>query len=87
MLRELVTNTIAHSRASRVDIEASMEAGAFTLTVSDNGIGRNPQAWAHGLGLGGVRKRVKQLGGDVQWQERQPQGIVCRVHVPELSRR
>jgi signal transduction histidine kinase len=70
-----------------VDIEASVEDGAFTLTVVDNGLGRNPQAWAHGLGLGGVRKRVKQLGGDVRWTENQPQGIACRVHVPDFAPR
>jgi len=84
VLRELVTNAISHAQATRLDVEASFEDGGFTLRVVDNGMGRNPQAWAHGLGLGGVRKRVKQLGGDVRWSENPPQGIVCRVHVPEL---
>jgi signal transduction histidine kinase len=87
VLRELVTNAISHAHATRVDVEASFEDGAFTLNVVDNGVGHNPQAWAHGLGLGGVRKRVKQLGGDVRWSEHPPQGIACRVHVPELSPR
>jgi signal transduction histidine kinase len=87
VMRELVTNAISHAQATRVDVEASFEDGAFTLTVTDNGIGRSPQAWAHGLGLGGVRKRVKQLGGDVRWSESPPQGIVCRVHVPDLTPR
>jgi signal transduction histidine kinase len=53
--------------------------------VSDDGVGREPQAWSHGLGLGGVRKRVKQLGGDVVWRENTPGGIVCRVTVPGLA--
>ena len=48
---------------------STLDAGRLRLTVSDNGGGRNPQAWSHGLGLGGVRKRVKQLGGEVQWRE------------------
>jgi hypothetical protein len=34
-----------------------------------------------------VRKRVKQLGGDVEWRERTPQGIACRVRVPDLTER
>jgi signal transduction histidine kinase len=87
MLRELVTNAIAHAQATRVDIEGSYERGRFTLTVIDNGGGRNPQAWSHGLGLGGVRKRVKQLGGEVEWREHEPQGIACRVRIPDLSER
>ena len=82
VLRELVSNTIAHAQARRVQIDGVLEAGVLSLTVADNGCGRNPQDWAHGLGLGGVRKRVKQLGGHVQWSEVRLRGIVCRVVVP-----
>ncbi len=85
VLRELVSNTIAHAQATRVDIDASLERGVLTLTVTDNGGGRNPAAWSHGLGLGGVRKRVKQLGGSVQWCETPPRGIACRVVIPSLG--
>jgi signal transduction histidine kinase len=53
--------------------------GTLRLRVADDGIGRAPVDWSHGLGLGGVRKRVKQLGGTVHWREAQPQGIVCEV--------
>jgi hypothetical protein len=37
--------------------------------------------------LGGVRKRVKQLGGEVEWIELEPRGIGCRVRIRELSER
>jgi len=87
VLRELVSNTIAHAQATRVDIDASLEGGVLTLSVTDNGSGRNPAAWSHGLGLGGVRKRVKQLGGEVEWREVMPHGIGCRVIIRELSAR
>jgi len=59
--------------------------GSLRLTVADNGIGVAPQTWSHGLGLGGVRKRVKQLGGRVQWQENSPRGIVCEVVAPAFA--
>jgi signal transduction histidine kinase len=87
VLRELVSNAIAHAQASRVDIDFTLENDRLDLTVSDNGNGRNPQAWSHGLGLGGVRKRVKQLGGEVEWAENDPTGIVCRVRIDELVER
>jgi signal transduction histidine kinase len=85
VLRELVSNVLAHAQATLLQIEIQFERGTLTLAVSDDGVGRQPQGWSHGLGLGGVRKRVKQLGGDVAWLERQPQGIVCRVSVPGLA--
>jgi signal transduction histidine kinase len=55
------------------------------LSVGDDGIGRNPAAWSHGLGLGGVRKRVKLLGGSVHWHENGSAGIICMVMLPDLA--
>jgi hypothetical protein len=34
-----------------------------------------------------VRKRVKQLGGEVEWRELAPHGIGCRVIIRDLSAR
>jgi signal transduction histidine kinase len=87
VLRELVSNTIQHSCATHVEIAVALEGGRLRMTLADDGIGRNPQGWSHGLGLGGVRKRVKLLGGSVQWQENGHAGIVCTVVVPELESR
>ena len=82
VLRELVTNALYHGRASRVAVTLSLEQGRLRLCVADDGEGRAPQGWSHGLGLGGVRKRVKQLGGQVAWRERAPRGIECELEVP-----
>ncbi|RVT50443.1 sensor histidine kinase [Rubrivivax albus] len=87
VLRELVSNAIYHARATRIQIDAGLTAGVLSLRVADDGIGRNPQAWSHGLGLGGVRKRVKLLGGEVAWRENGAQGIVCEVRIPDLFKR
>ena len=84
VLRELVSNTVHHAGASHVEVRATLSAGTLLLRVADDGSGRDPGAWSHGLGLGGVRKRVKQLGGQVTWQENQPSGIVCEVKIPTL---
>jgi signal transduction histidine kinase len=87
VLRELVSNVIQHSCATHLEIAAMLEAGRLRLTLADDGIGRDPQAWAQGLGLGGVRKRVKLLGGDVMWRENGGAGIVCTVIIPDLVAR
>ena len=87
VLRELVSNAIQHSCASHVDITGSLEGRRLRLTLADDGIGRNPLAWSHGLGLGGVRKRVKLLGGDVHWAENGSAGVVCTVLIADLDAR
>ena len=85
VLRELVNNIISHAQATQVDISAHFDRGRLTLVVSDDGIGRAPETWSHGLGLGGVRKRVKLLGGQVSWVEQAECGIRCEVRVPLSS--
>jgi signal transduction histidine kinase len=87
ILRELVSNVITHAQAEQIEIDFRLESDRIELTISDNGVGRNPRAWSHGLGLGGVRKRVKQLGGTVEWREATPHGISCRVVIRDLSAR
>lgn len=89
ILRELVSNALAHAHATQITVELQLHANALRLSVVDNGQGSAPETWAHGLGLGGIRKRVKQLGGTVRWQEALPGGIRCEVmihpFVPALS--
>ncbi|WP_374562490.1 sensor histidine kinase [Ideonella sp.] len=85
IMRELISNIIAHSKATQVLIEMRLHEGLFTVTISDDGVGRTPAKWSHGLGLGGIRKRVKLMGGSVSWREREPKGIVCLVSVPNLD--
>jgi signal transduction histidine kinase len=81
VLRELVSNTIYHAQATRLTMAAELRDGRLSLTVADDGVGSNPGAWSHGLGLGGVRKRVKLLGGHVAWRANQPRGIICEVTI------
>ncbi|HLL10638.1 MAG TPA: ATP-binding protein [Rubrivivax sp.] len=85
VLRELVSNALYHGHATHIDVELQLDGPVLSLQVADDGCGREPQAWCHGLGMGGVRKRVKILGGEVVWKENTPQGIVCRVRVPQFS--
>jgi signal transduction histidine kinase len=87
VLRELVSNTLHHAQASRVSVALKLQQHRLTLRVADDGVGRSPENWAHGLGLGGVRKRVKLLGGEVGWRENQPRGIVCEVSAPQFGSR
>lgn len=81
-LRELVSNVVAHAGASQVWVEGRLEAATLRLALRDDGHGCAPQAWAQGLGVGGVRRRVEGLGGSVRWSTCEPHGIRCELNVP-----
>jgi signal transduction histidine kinase len=85
ILRELVSNTISHAQARRVQVSLSLQGGTLRLVVCDDGVGTAPETWSHGLGLGGVRKRVKQLGGNVRWSTLAPHGVCCEVEIPNFA--
>ncbi|XVJ68990.1 MAG: histidine kinase [Rhizobacter sp.] len=85
VLRELVSNVMSHAKAQTVTIHIQLQKNRLHVLVSDDGTGTNPQTWSHGLGLGGVRKRVKQLGGSVQWRALDAGGVCCEVLVENFS--
>jgi signal transduction histidine kinase len=85
VLRELVSNALFHGHASRVEVLLQLQNGRLLLRVADDGEGQAPETWSHGLGLGGVRKRVKLMGGRVAWRVQPPRGIVCEVVVDGFS--
>ncbi len=85
VLRELVTNALYHGHANRVEVTLQLQGPLLKLMLADDGEGQAPETWAHGLGLGGVRKRVKLLGGQVAWRGLAPQGIVCEVLIPAFA--
>jgi signal transduction histidine kinase len=85
VLRELVSNALFHGEATQIDVTFALQGPQMTLQVADDGNGRSPEQWAHGLGLGGVRKRVKALGGEVAWVENRDRGIVCKVRVARFG--
>lgn len=61
-VREAITNIVRHAAASTCRISLREEAGAFVLSIKDDGIGGIPR---EGHGLSGMRERVAALGGTV----------------------
>jgi signal transduction histidine kinase len=86
VLRELASNVMQHADAHRVEVRLVLRRGLFTLAFGDDGVGL-PEGWAPGaagLGTGGIRKRVRLLGGSVRWRRVEPRGTLCEVIVPDF---
>jgi signal transduction histidine kinase len=83
ILRESVSNVIRHSGASACHVRWQLDAGSITLTVDDNGKGFGPMApGAGGLGLPGMERRARKLGGHHTFGESPLGGARVSLWIP-----
>jgi signal transduction histidine kinase len=61
VLREALSNTARHAKASKVEVDVSADWAGITLTVADDGAGI--PAGARRGGLANLRERAEQLNG------------------------
>lgn len=64
IVREAVTNAVAHGRAERVTVELRCKGNRVLLRVSDNGSGFDPAVLSGGFGLISMRERTQAVGGE-----------------------
>ncbi len=68
--KEALNNVVRHAAASEVHIRLVLKAGAFDLSVEDNGCGLEPESdrnqddrFASGNGLKSMARRLAEIGG------------------------
>jgi PAS domain S-box-containing protein len=82
-LRELLTNTIKHARAKKVNVSLECLDRQLKITVEDDGIGFNPERVLNqlnqegGFGLFSIDERMADLGGKLEIKSMPHQG--CRI--------
>ena len=67
--QECLNNVVRHAEASQVDVELIRFQSELMVTITDNGVGFDPEQprnGSHGLGLLGMKERVALVHGDVE---------------------
>lgn len=82
VVQESVTNVIKHATATRVLIAVVRDPGALTVTVENDGTGRDQAADHGGFGLNGMRERAAALGGTLLAGSRREGGFGVQMTVP-----
>ena len=82
--QETLTNIIRHAKATRVEVRLTQVDHELILTVRDNGrgISQKEAADARSIGLIGMRERLAQVGGGVQFAGAPNQGTTVTIRVP-----
>jgi signal transduction histidine kinase len=89
IIQEALTNVFRHSRASRAWVTLVKKENEIAASVRDDGVGV-PEEIAEfrpgsiGVGIGGMRQRVKELGGDLRLRNASP-GTIVEVVIPIVS--
>lgn len=93
--QESLTNVYRHSGSKTARVRLGLEAGTLTLEVTDAGKGfaenacsasDGPSPWI-GVGISGMRERVRQLGGTLEVGPSGPDGtgVTVRAVVPRAA--
>lgn len=85
IVREFLSNTLRHAKASRITISLDKCAGYLVLDTSDDGIGWRPDMTnSHmGIGLYSIRERCEELGGQMALYSPINGGAGIRCLIPE----
>jgi PAS domain S-box-containing protein len=69
VVQEALTNVHRHAQATRVSVRIQVDGPSLKLRITDNGVGlpvtKNDALPELGVGIPGMRSRVRQFGGDV----------------------
>jgi signal transduction histidine kinase len=65
VVQEALTNIARHANATDIHVEVLNRDGMLSIIVRDNGKGFDAKQPAKGLGIVGIKERVRQLGGHV----------------------
>jgi signal transduction histidine kinase len=89
VLQESLTNIHRHSESAKAEVVLTLSPGQVTLNVRDHGKGLTPELLSGfrtkstnpGVGLAGMRERMRELGGQLSIQRCVP-GTLISVSIP-----
>lgn len=83
LLQEIINNIIKHAGATRINISLNQIQHHILLSITDNGIGFNPEkASKAGMGLSNLLRRTKSIQGELDIISAPDEGTTIAVKVP-----
>lgn len=80
LVRESLTNVYKHARARLVEVDVAADGQTINVAIRDDGVGGATDP-GHG-GIGGMRRRVEELGGRFEISSPTGVGTTMKASVP-----
>ena len=82
VVQEALHNIITHSQAKNVQLSLKADKGQIWLRIIDDGVGFDARRTKPGLGLPGMRERVRLVNGTISIESKPMGGTTIHVRVP-----
>ena len=92
VVQECLLNVHRHSKSATAGVSLRRENGKIVLRISDEGVGmsakgKNSDPMGLGVGLLGIRERIRQLDGKFEVASTNGKGTTIVVNVPDAPRK
>ncbi|CAD0008840.1 MULTISPECIES: histidine kinase [Flavobacterium] len=84
IIQELLTNTIKHAKASKIDLQLNLIENVLNILFEDNGIGFNPENYKPGIGFINLENRIAKLNGSFVLDSKPKRGTIANIEIPVL---
>jgi len=81
-----VTNAVKHGQAKAIQVSLARTAETLELCITDDGSGfSTAESVSRGLGIPGMRERLRQVGGGVTVASGGEHGTIVTALIPRLA--
>ncbi|MGB5554827.1 MAG: ATP-binding protein, partial [Flavobacteriaceae bacterium] len=82
IIQELMTNTLKHAAANKVEIHVSLIDDELSLIFEDDGVGFNTQQITQGIGFKNIKSRILELNGALHIDTTAHRGTTISIEIP-----
>ncbi|MDQ6803229.1 MAG: ATP-binding protein [Acidobacteriota bacterium] len=82
VVKETLTNAVRHAGCQHATIAVSAVDHSIRIEIADDGVGFDPKEAGNGNGLHNMRRRLAELGGDIDIATRNGSGTRVVIRIP-----
>jgi signal transduction histidine kinase len=85
IVQELLTNTIKHAKASKIELQLNLIKNCLNILFEDNGVGFDTRNYTRGIGFINLDTRIKKLDGTFFLDSKLQRGTIANIDIPVVS--